>query len=213
MTRKGRGHPRHCPLVVIATVDSHMGHGGASGPFLFFQTKCRDNTCVQCSLLTFGNDSPLYGRPNGEAVLTAMCVIHTVHSHNTGLQRRWTYRKAACQGWRKRRGGVGSWRERAGLRGAATFIHPHSSSPPFSCCYLPLWSRAEGGCSGAQYGSVQWVKGGVWGALHAILVKGWERHARHTRLLAGLFPCLDVTTPTTDCFRPRSLTPFFSCKT
>lgn len=62
------------------------GHGRASRPFLFFQTKCRDNTCVQGSLLTFGNDSPLYGRPDGGAALTDMCVIHTGHSHNTGLQ-------------------------------------------------------------------------------------------------------------------------------
>lgn len=82
--RKGKGHPRHSPLGVIATTDT--GHGQTSRPFLFFQTKCRDNTCVQGSLLTFENDSPLYGRPDGGVALTDMCVIHTSYSHNTGLQ-------------------------------------------------------------------------------------------------------------------------------
>lgn len=85
------------------------GHGRASRPFLFFQTKCRDNTCVQGSLLTFGNDSPLYGRPSGGAALTDMCVIHTGHSHNTGLQNQGkrragaekACRKAVCQGWKE----------------------------------------------------------------------------------------------------------------
>lgn len=70
----------------------------------------------------------------------------------------------------------------------AAFIHPHSSSPPFSCCYLPLWSWM----GGEQWDTV-WFStvrvGGVWGALHAILVKGRDRRARHTRLLNGLFPC------------------------
>lgn len=74
-------------MEVIPTLDRQtQDTDGASRPFLFFQTKCRDNTCVQGSLLTFGNDSPLYGRPDGGAVLTDTCVIHTGHSHNTGLQ-------------------------------------------------------------------------------------------------------------------------------
>lgn len=40
------------------------------------------------SLLTFGNDTPLYGHPTGGLALTDMCVIHTGYSHNTSLQNR-----------------------------------------------------------------------------------------------------------------------------
>lgn len=46
--------------------------------------------------------------------------------------------------------------------------------------------------------------GGVGGALHAILVKGRERHARHTGLLTGRFPFLADTAPTADSFGPGS---------
>lgn len=108
---------------------------------------------------------------------------------------------------RKGRGEQGRWRGcvgKGGVSGRGTFIHPHSSSPPFSCCcYLPLWSWM----GGARWDTVWFStvrKGGVWGALHAILIKGWERHARHTRLLTGLFPCLVVTAPTIDSYRHGS---------
>lgn len=47
-------------------------------------------------------------------------------------------------------------------------------------------------------------EGGAWGALHAILVKGQERHDRHTRLRTGPFQCLAVTTPTTYSLKPTA---------
>lgn len=144
----------------------HTGRGRASRLFLFFQTKCRDNTCVHGSLLTFGSDTPLYGHPTEGLALRDMCVIHTGCSHNTSLQNQ-GYMKGGSGGeqpgqgkirWRQREELEGKSRQRG--RGCHSFIYSsiliHLLSP--SCCYLPLWSWG-GGHSWAQCGSVQWGKG------------------------------------------------------
>lgn len=137
------------------------------------------------SLLTFGNDTPLYGHPTGGLARTDMCVIHTGYSHNTSPQNRWV------------RGGVGSggeqpeqwkiwWREREELEGMSRqrgkgrggvpfihlFIHPHSSSPSLLLLFAALKSGG-GGCT-VGHNVVQYSEGGGggWGSPHAILVKG-----------------------------------------
>lgn len=59
-----------------------------------------------------------------------------------------------------------------GLEGAHSFIHPHSSSPPLLLLFAAL--KLNGG-GGARWDTVWFStvrEGGVWGALHAILVKG-----------------------------------------
>lgn len=63
MMSVGTAHFKAVTAVVSATGTALSGR--RVGCFLFFQTECRDNTCVHGSLVTFGNDSPLYGHPSG----------------------------------------------------------------------------------------------------------------------------------------------------
>lgn len=63
-----------------STVIPTTGRGRASRLFLFFRTKCRDNTCVHGSLLTFGNDTPLYGHPTGGLAKSYVCNTHWLQS-------------------------------------------------------------------------------------------------------------------------------------
>lgn len=58
---------------------------------------------------------------------------------------------------------------------------------------------------GTQRDSVQWEKGDCGVCCMPFSLKQWVRHARHSRPLTGLFPCLFVTTPTRDHFRLGSL--------
>lgn len=135
----------------------HTGRGWASRLFLFFQTKCRDNTCVHGSLLTFGNDTPLYGHPTGGLALTDMCVIHTCYSHNTSLQnQRYVEGGSGGAAWAVEDMVEGMPRQRGReMPFIHSFILIHLLSP--CCCYL-LWSQM-GGHGGVQCGSVQWGRG------------------------------------------------------
>lgn len=94
------------------------------------------------SLLTFGNDTPLYGHPTGGLALTDMYVIHTGYSHNTSLQNQ-GYMEGGSGGveeWRRGEqpeqwkilyggGSKQSWRGCPGKGGGDaihSFIHPSS---------------------------------------------------------------------------------------
>lgn len=117
------------------------------------------------SLLTFGNDSPLYGHPDGGSALTDMCVIHTGHGHKTRLQTRERAeggsREGACG---KQSGGL---KGRGARAGRGTFIHPSS----FTFSFLVVVCCFEVECSGGARWDTVWlstVRGEGGGGLHCM---------------------------------------------